>query len=185
MSEPVVSVAVISDYASGTETAWNHLRRTLSALSRQDFTEPAEFILVEAKALEDSIPTDLLRIVPGMRTLLTAAPNSYAMKNDAVQAAKVDLVAILDGDCEPRADWLRHVVAALRQNPEVGVVSGRTFYPQHSRWLRLMGLLERSYLERGATADTSHIANNAAGLRRSVYLEHPLPTDMGVCASQL
>jgi len=44
--------------------------------------------------------------------------------------------------------------------------------------------LERSYVETQAAGNTVHIANNGAGFRRSIYLQHPLPTDRGVFASK-
>jgi len=39
---PLISVIVVSDYASGKERGWDDLRATLQALKEQEFTESAE-----------------------------------------------------------------------------------------------------------------------------------------------
>ena len=49
---PVVTVIVTSDYDGGSEKAWGHVRAALRALARQDFDEPAEFLLVESQEME-------------------------------------------------------------------------------------------------------------------------------------
>jgi hypothetical protein len=183
--EPTVSVVVVSDFASGTEHGWDDLRRALSALARQDFTEPVEFILIESEDLRGQVPPDLEAILPSLRIVYSPGHDSYTLKNDGVCAATTEIVAILDGDCTPDPDWLRHLVGVMREEPNVAAVSGRTIYPPTSLYSRLATLLERAYIEHGGRGKTRHIANNGAGFRRSAYLQNPLPTGIGVFASQL
>jgi hypothetical protein len=50
---------------------------------------------------------------------------------------------------------------------------------------RLSALLSRAYVDRGTAGPTPFIANNNASFRRSVYLAHPLPTQMGAFAGRI
>lgn len=181
----MASIVVLSDFASGTAQGWEDLRRTLAALGRQDFAQPVELILVEAEALRAELPADLHDLVPSLRVVFVTAPNSYALRNEGVRAARAEIVGTLDGDCMPDPDWVRRMVEALRARPRAAAVSGRTVYAGNGFRSRAAALLERSYVEEGRDGSMRHISNNGAGFRRSVYLAHPLPTHLGVFASQV
>jgi cellulose synthase/poly-beta-1,6-N-acetylglucosamine synthase-like glycosyltransferase len=133
MPRPAVSVVVTSDYASGTAVGWEDLRASLAALARQDFREPAEFLLVETAELATRIPADVLRVLPSLRVVSVDARAASALKNAGAQAASADIVALVDGDCRVARGWLRHLVTALREHPEAAVVSGRTTYGDETR----------------------------------------------------
>lgn len=182
--EPVASVVIVSDFASGTGCGWDDLRHTLSALAQQDFDEPVKYILVEAENLRDQIPDDLPAILPALSIAFAPARNSYELKNAAIREASTEIVGMLDADCAPDPDWVRHMVTAMRANPNAAAVSGRTVYPGNDFVSRAAALVERAYVEGGARSETDHISNNGAGFRRSAYLQHPLPVDIGVFASQ-
>lgn len=182
---PVVSVLLVSDYAAGGLAAWDSLRRTLSALARQDFEGTAEFLLLESEELAAEIPADLAEILPSLRIARSPHRGSYALKNEAVRAAAAERVAILDADCTPEPDWLRRLVDALDREPDAAAVSGRTVYPGGGRLERILGLLSRAYLDPGRPGSTRFISNNNAGWRRSPFLAHPLPTDLGPFASRV
>lgn len=141
MPRPAVSVVVTSDYASGKPAGWDDLRASLAALARQDFPEPAEFLLVETAALAPRIPADVLRTLPSLRIVSADARAASALKNAGARAACADIVALIDGDCRAARGWLRHLVSALRDHPEVGVVSGRTTYGDETRFARMMALI--------------------------------------------
>lgn len=96
-----------------------------------------------------------------------------------------DIVAILDADCIPGPDWLRHLMDTMRNHPNVVAVSGRTVYTAGSLTERVLALLSRPYPDPVCTGRTSFISNNNAGFRRSVFLTHPLPTDAGPFAARL
>ncbi len=181
----VASVVVLSDFASGTEPGWGDLRLVLAGLARQDVTEAVEYILIESEHLRDSFPPDLQHILPGLRVVFSPAINSYGLRNEGVRAARTEIVGTLDGDCTPDSDWVRLMIEALRQHPQAAAVSGRTVYAGNSFYSRAAALLQRSYIEVRPGAAARHIATNGAGYRRSVYLKYPLPTHLGVFASQV
>jgi hypothetical protein len=183
--EPAASVVVVSDFDSGTERGWDDLRRTLTALARQDFTEPVDYVLVESDEYAERLPADLRTILPELRVVFTPSRDSYGLRNDGVRAARAELVGTIDGDCIPDPDWLRRLVDALRARPDAAAVSGRTVYPGSGFRVRAASLLERSFVEEGSGAPMRHVSNNGAGFRRTAYLAHPLPTELGVFASQV
>lgn len=185
MAQPVVSVVVSSDYASGKAAGWNDLRATLAGLAQQDFREPTEFLLVETTEIALQIPPDLQRILPSLRIVAAPAASANELKNVGARAATADLVALIDGDCTPVTGWLRHLVSTLREHPDVAVVSGRTGYAGRSLLERAMALVTRSFLDEGRTAPTRHVTINNAGFRRAVLLAHPLPEIAGPHMSML
>jgi hypothetical protein len=181
--KPAVTVVIIADYAVGSAQAWDQVRAVWEALQDQDFDEPVEYLVAAFDDQRGKVPREITSLSPELRVFYGTSQNSYTLKNEAVAAASSELVAILDADCRPDPDWLGLCVAALRQDPDAAAVSGRTEYPRDTFAGRAMGLLERSYIEAGGT-ETRHIANNGAGFRRSVYLQHLLPVDHGIFASK-
>jgi hypothetical protein len=179
------SVVVLSDFASGTEQGWNDLRGSLAALARQDTDEKVEYLLVESEEYREEVPGDLQSILPGLRIVFTPGRNSYEIRNDGVRAASCEIVATIDGDCAADPDFVRLMIDSLRAHPNAAAVSGRTVYSGGGFYPRAAALLERSFVEEGRRGPMRHITNNGSGFRRSVYLHHPLRTDVGVFASQL
>lgn len=182
---PVVSVIIVSDYAGGEIKAWDDLRATLLALARQNFKGPTEFLLSESADTVQQVPSDLMTTLPSLKVILSPASSSYALKNEGVRAASAGIVAILDADCVPGPDWLRHFMETMRRYPNVAAVSGKTVYRGGSLTERVLALLSRSYLDPGYPGRTRFISNNNAGFRRSVFLTYPLPTDAGPFAARL
>ncbi len=176
---PVVSVVITCDYGSGKPEAWEGLRAVLRALARQDFSEPVEFLLVESASMADQVPADLRTILPGLRLIANPATASPMLKNAGIAAASAELIAIFDGDCVPDAGWLRHFVDFMREHPEAVAVSGRTRYGTEKFLDRAMALATRAYLDEGAPAETRHLADNNAGLRRAFFLAHPFSESAG------
>ncbi len=180
---PDITVVVVIDYDDERRPSWDELRCTLASLAAQAGVERAEVLLVDSPERLQALPRDLPAL-PSFRTI-AAAGSSYAMSNAGVRAAQTTLVGLLDADCQPCAGWLQACVEAMRRYPEAGVVSGRTRYGGDSLLERAMGLLARSYVEGDAAGRTIHISNNNAVFRRDAFLQHPLPEDCSVFASNL
>ncbi|MBC7790337.1 MAG: glycosyltransferase [Anaerolineae bacterium] len=183
-NRPAVSVVIVSDYAAGGPVAARDLRAALSALAKQDFDEPAEFLFIESECLRDQLPTDLATILPSLRMMFFPEQESYPLKNHGVQAASAEFVAILDADCVPDPTWLRRLLSTLRGNASLAAVSGKTVYPDPSFSARICALLARSYLDPGHAGATQFIAINNCAFRRSAYLSHPLPIGIGTFSSR-
>jgi hypothetical protein len=180
-----VSVILVSDYAAGKSKSWADIRASLAALSRQQFDEPAEFLLFESERFRDQIPADLNSIVPSLQVHFLADGSANALKNAAVRAASAEFVAILDADCIPDPSWLRRFTNALRAHPQAAAVSGRTIYAQQSFSVRMCALLARSFVDPGHAGPTHFIAINNCAFRRTAYQSHPLPTTIGPFTSRI
>lgn len=184
-----MTVVVVSDYAGGSDKAWNDLRTTLAALAAQDVDVPVEHLLVESAEIADRIPAGLTDVLPGLR--VEAAPvgrgfgASYALKNHGVARAHAPWVAILDADCVPAPGWLRAALAATARRPDVGAVSGMTVYAGRSLSERVLAVLSRAYLDRRGPAGTKFVSNNNCLVRRDAALAHPLPEDGGPFAARI
>lgn len=181
---PAISVVIVSDYAAGGPVAARDLRAALSALALQEFDEPVEFLLIESECFRGQLPDDLVTILPSLQILFHPEKESYPLKNHGVQAASAEFVAVLDADCIPDPKWLRRLLTILRENGSLAAVSGRTVYPDQSFSARICALLARSYLDPGRAGVTRFIAINNCAFRRSAYLAHPLPTDIGTFSSR-
>lgn len=179
-----ITIVVVSDYASTATRSWNDERRCLDALAAQDFPEPVEILLLESDRFRDTIPHDITDRV-NVRIVFDSAATSYGLKNAGVRAASAPLVALLDADCRADRDWVRLCVDALRARDDIAVVSGRTFYDGNGIVERVLCLLTRSYQDPGHEGETEFASNNAVGFRKQVYLEHPLPEDLGPFSARI
>ena len=102
--------------------AWGdatRLRACLDALDRQSWPAERREVLVVDNGAQ---VTDTR---PGVRVLREEEPGSYAARNRGVREARGDVIAFTDADCVPAPDWLEKGVAALRSDPDVGMVAGR------------------------------------------------------------
>jgi len=182
---PAVSVVVVSDYATGTETGWRELRATLDALAKQDFDEPLEILLCESEPLVHRMPADITTYLPSLRIVPSPETSSYALKNFGARVARAEIVAILDADVIPAPSWLRRSTATLRRHPDAGVVSARSLHSCRSFAARAFALLERGYIDPGSTGPTRFLGNHAAVYRRATLLAHPFHPSAGPFSSRL
>jgi hypothetical protein len=178
-----LTVVLVSDYAAGSDKGWEDLRHTLAALAHQDFTGTTEFLLVEHTSNE--LPADVHALLPSLRLVRSGHSSSYGLKNDGVREASADLVITLDADCRPERDWLTRIAAAWKEHPEAAAISGRTQYEGKNVWEQILALLTRAYVDTGRVGSTEYVSNNNACWRKSVYLAHPLPVDLGPFAARL
>jgi hypothetical protein len=166
---------VVSDYEDAGPRSWRNERHILEALARQDFAEPFEVILVESDAYRDGAPGDLVAICPRSRIVHSPDTQSAKLKDFGVSCAQADLVAVFEADCVPDPSWLRVLVSALRQRPDVSVVSSRTSYGDETMYRRALSLVDRSFDDRGRAGVTRSVSNNAALYRRSLLEQFPYP----------
>jgi hypothetical protein len=88
MSDPVISVVVVSDYAGGTPGSLDDFRHCLRALAAQDFDEPVEVLLSEWEGCRNHISTDLETLVPSLRIVYSDARSAFDLKNEGARRAR-------------------------------------------------------------------------------------------------
>jgi hypothetical protein len=182
---PVVSVVTVIDFAYQGDRTAAGIKATMRALAAQDFAGPLEFLLVENSDRIAKVPPELTKILPSLRILSAPFSTSYELMNAGARAATADIVAFIDGDCTPSPGWIRHLVDGFQAHPEAVGISGLTLYEGDGFRDRVMALLSRSYSDPGRPGPTRFFCNNNGGMRREVFLRHPLPTVGGPYASRL
>jgi hypothetical protein len=182
--KPDVSVIIVADYAAGDARTYEHLRAVLDAVAHQTFRGVFETLVLESTRFGDRL-SEQLRPDPRARVVLVPAHDSFSLRNAGVREAVADLIAFLDADCMPDADWLERLVSAIKSRADIVTVSGRTTYAGTGLIERSLSLLSRTYVERGAAGPVRHLSNNNAVYRKSVLLAHPFPAGSNPFVSAL
>ena len=111
---PTISVVIpVKDDAE-------NLARCLRALAAQ--TVPADEVIVVDNESEDS-SADVARAA-GARVVDCSRRGIPAASSAGYDAAVSDVIARLDADCIPAADWLETIATAFTEHPEVDVLTG-------------------------------------------------------------
>lgn len=180
----VASIITVSDHKVGEAAGWIALRETYRHLSRQEYQENVEFLLVETEGAHREIPSDIAGLLPDFRIVTTPGKSSFDLKNAGVAAAAADFVIILDADCRPAPDWWRAVYRHRLAHPEAAVISGRTFYEGEGILPKIFAVIDRTYVDAGAAGPTQAISNNNAGFSRQILLDHPFNNEVGPFGSE-
>jgi rhamnosyltransferase len=117
---PVVTVAIL------TYNGEKYLERILKKLSKQDFGEPFEVLVIDSGSTDRTL--DIVAAHPEVR--LHQIPNSEfghgKTRNLAAQLANGEFVAYLTHDAVPSTKhWLKELIDPFRRFPEVVAVLGK------------------------------------------------------------
>jgi GT2 family glycosyltransferase len=102
------------------------LLRCFSALKKQTL-QPHDILVVvrddelETKSSLSGYPLDGLPI----RVISIDTPGSVAARNAGLDVCQTDILAIIDDDTAPHADWLRRVMDNFCNDPDLGGLGGR------------------------------------------------------------
>ncbi|WP_027479178.1 glycosyltransferase family 2 protein [Gryllotalpicola ginsengisoli] len=110
------------------------LRHALAALAAQ--TRPADEVIVVDNGSTDAT-ADVARAA-GARVLTQPVRGIMSASATGYDAARTDLIARIDADSRPPADWLERIVAEFDASPAIDVLTGPgAFYGEHpiANWL--------------------------------------------------
>ncbi|WP_158863329.1 glycosyltransferase family A protein [Leifsonia sp. AG29] len=96
------------------------LRRVLSDLAGQ-LRAPDEIVVVDNGSSDDSAA---VARAAGARVVTQPVRGIFAASATGYDAAGGDIIARLDADSRPPADWLLHIEAEFLDAPEIGVLTG-------------------------------------------------------------
>jgi GT2 family glycosyltransferase len=100
------------------------LRDALAGVRHQ--TRQFDQVLVAVRP-EDEAARDVLAVTTGLpvEEVLVHRPGAVAARNAAMDVAKGDVIAYLDDDAVPPADWLERILRHFEADARVGAVGGR------------------------------------------------------------
>lgn len=174
---PRVSVVIetITTRAEGAVSSLaEDLNRTLAGLRRQTYPWALiQPIVVLDHAIDADRADDLRHLNPDITFVIAPRANNYfAAKNAGVAASTGEIVAMLDGDCEPATDWLDVMVGVFR-DPGVDVVGGCTRYPGDSWMARAFSISSFAGAKAGPDGEATAFNLNNVGFRRDVVIRFP------------
>jgi len=175
MKTPFASViieTITARYDSTSGSLADDLERSLGGMARQTFPrEQIETIVVLDHAVPPEAAAEIARRHPSVRLVTSSESNYFAAKNAGAAVADGEIIALLDGDCQPAEDWLETLLS--RFEPGVGAVAGRTRYEGRSLVARTFSIPDFAYVA-GDDNDTASGFNiNNLAFRREVLLAHP------------
>jgi hypothetical protein len=131
---PTVSVVIpVRDDAG-------HLRACLQALARQTVA-PDEVVVVDNASRDDSAA---VARAAGARVVHEPVEGIPAAASAGYDAARHEVIARLDADCVPPADWIERLGDVLAARPDVAAVTGAARFLDGPRALR--GVAAVAYL---------------------------------------
>lgn len=126
-------------------------------------------VIVANNNPEEEVP-EALALAQNMRVLWVSTPGSYAARNEAVEAAKGEIVFFTDSDCQPAKHWLSSGLVKFESDPDCRRIAGHVrVTPTNGKWNgwsvydRVFRLRQDKYATRGA-AVTANLA-----VHRSIF----------------
>lgn len=153
----------------------------LSALAPQLAGAGAELVVTHAGIAADArAALEASHGRPIRWVELPAGAGYYEHKNRGFAAAAGEIVAFLDGDCDPSPRWLAALTGPIAAG-EAGVVAGATSYP--GPVARLANAIDFPYFDESrrpcaiedAPATVRNFFANNVAFARAVFAAHPYP----------
>lgn len=172
---PTVSVIIVSDYLPNVDDELSHFFRCLQALSDQDFSESVEYITILRASLPTSTQTQFKKILPSLKIRVLPNASSPHLKKWGASQATGEIIAFTDADCVPDRSWISAIVDALREHPEISVISGKTVYEEPEILPRACFLIGRALMERRKKGLTNRLTNHNFAMRQNAFVQISFP----------
>jgi glycosyltransferase involved in cell wall biosynthesis len=146
------------------------LGRVLGGIQRQTWPSDKLEILV---VVDEQTPALLARIerdFPQVRTVVVRDSNYFSMKREGSYAAKGEIIALLDSDCDPSPVWVERAVARICSGADA--VAGKTRYPDGAQFGRTFSFFNFGYIQKQSDGQATGFLPNNAAFRAEVLREH-------------
>lgn len=119
------------------------IERCLKSLLDQDFNKNEyELIFVDNNSTDRS--RQIVKSYSDVILLSESKRSAYSARNKGIRAAKGEIIAFTDGDCEAAKDWLTQIYAGMK-SIDAGIVLGsRCFAPGRSMRLQMLADYENT-----------------------------------------
>jgi GT2 family glycosyltransferase len=147
------------------------LDAVLGGLDAQTYPSDRIEIVVAVNSDNERLKTRL-RERPRPLTIVELDGGTYfSMKTAGAHAATGEIVAFLDSDCVPVADWAESLVTRITSGFDG--VAGKTRYPEGARFAKTFDFFNFGYIHADADGNANTLLPNNFALRREIFLEHP------------
>ncbi len=131
---PLISVVIETFTVSREyprEQANSQIASALDRLAGQRYARDKVEVIVVVCQRNDSLKAFVLHQYPAVRVVSTNRESYLSMKNCGFEAARGEVVALLDADCIPVANWLERIASGYNRGADV--IAGKTRYrPEHT-----------------------------------------------------
>jgi GT2 family glycosyltransferase len=175
MNRPFVSIVIDTvtrdDY--GERSLADDLRATLDAVAAQTYPREMTETIVVVDDTIGSESEEVARQYPWVSIVQSPQHSYFAGKNAGARAARGEIVALTDSDCEPVPEWLSMLTAPFADAAVCGV-AGCTRYSGDSfdAWTFAVPDFSIVVGDKSGAASGFHLNNSA--FRRETLLRHPL-----------
>ena len=141
-NQPKVSIII------STKNEENNIGNTLQSLEKLDYSN-YDVILVDGGSTDRTI--EIAKQYENLKIFQQIDSTPGEGRNTGIRSSSSDIVGILDGDCIPKADWLKNAVSLL-QKENIGGVSGPRISSCYgnSKSRRLLDALSTSFASFGS-----------------------------------
>jgi glycosyltransferase involved in cell wall biosynthesis len=175
MNRPIISIVIDTitrdDY--GARPLADDLQATLDCVARQTYPRELFETIVVVDTTSDGESGEVVRRYPWVSIVASPQHSYFAGKNAGAQAARGEIVALLDSDCEPVPEWLSMLTEPFA-DAGVSGVAGCTRYTGTSFHAWTFAVPDFSIVigDKSGAASGFHLNNSA--FRRETLLAHPL-----------
>lgn len=166
---PLLPVSIVVPVYNGERT----VQRCVESLIAQNYpADLLEIIFVDNKS-KDKTCLILQPYVNSGRIVLiseTSVLNAYGARNTGVRAAKGEIIAFTDADCEATPNWLREITNSF-QDPDIGCVAGEILPAQPISVIEKYG--DESFLSqrKGVGQQFPPVKGGNCAFRKKIFYE--------------
>ena len=189
---PIFSIKI--ETANLADTKPERFARVLKSLAGQDYpiTNAEEVILADTGRWPASLLREMCAPYPWIRIVTVEREAGYAdCKMQSVPHMTGEILFFCDADVIYEPTWLRLMLTAFSEHPEIEVLGGDTSIEQSFRGAGVYGLamaivfLFPPFSDQDAIRPKHYYEGNNVGFRRNVLLRYPAPTSLPVKRANL
>ncbi len=153
----------------------SQLPAVLASLERQSYPRERYEIAVQLDAARQDWAEYLRSSFPGIRIDFAPVPTYYGMKNHGFDTAQAKVIALIDGDCIPKRDWVERIVAGTRDG--LDVIVGKTRYRPGPPLANTFSVFDFGHVHARKDGGTFSFNSNNVAFRKDVVRQHQFDPD--------